>query len=74
MDTAKVLAAAAASPDWDHIVVIVNDTTYGGSGGSIATVSTNPTALSIAQHEYGHSFTGLSDEYSDALPGLSGLQ
>jgi IgA Peptidase M64 len=70
VDAAKVLAAAAASPDWDHIVVIVNDTTYGGSGGSIATVSTNPSALSIAQHEYGHSFTELADEYQTPFPGF----
>ena len=75
VDNAKVLAAAAASPDWTQIFVIVNDTTYGGSGGTlIATLSTNPTALSIAQHEYGHSFTELTDEYSDVLPGFSRLQ
>ena len=70
VDNAKVLAAAAASPDWDQIFVIVNDTTYGGGGGSLSTVSTNPTALSIAQHEYGHSFTELTDEYQTPFPGF----
>jgi hypothetical protein len=69
VDTSKVLAAAAANADWDHILVVVNDTTYGGSGGSIAVLSTNPQALSIAQHEYGHSFTGLADEYETPFPG-----
>ncbi len=69
VDAAKVFAAAAATPDWDQIVALVNDSTYGGSGGSVAVLSTNPTAISIAQHEYGHSFTGLADEYSTAFPG-----
>jgi IgA Peptidase M64 len=70
VDVAKVFAAAAATPDWDDILVIVNDTTYGGAGGAIAVVSTNPTALSIAQHEYGHSFTALADEYETPFPGF----
>ena len=64
-----MLAAAAAAADWDHILVLVNDPTYGGSGGSVAVLSTHPSAVNIAQHEYGHSFTGLADEYSTAFPG-----
>jgi hypothetical protein len=65
----KVLAAAAAVPDWDTIMLIVNDTTYGGSGGQIATISTNSYATQIAQHEFGHSFIDLADEYAAPYPG-----
>ena len=68
-NTSKVLAAAGAEPDWDTIVVLVNDPTYGGSGGTIATVSTHSAAAEIAQHEYGHSFVDLADEYVSAYPG-----
>jgi len=64
----KVWAAAAAVPDWDEILVIVNDTTYGGSGGSYAVVSMHGVAPQIAQHEYGHSFVGLADEYESPRP------
>ena len=65
-----VLAAAAAYPDWDKIVVVVNDSVYGGSGGGISVTSTHPQAPQIVLHEYGHSFTGLADEYSSPYPGF----
>lgn len=68
-DEAKVLAAAGAVPDWDSILVLVNDATYGGSGGLIATVAMHSLAVQIAQHEIGHSFAGLADEYESAYPG-----
>ncbi len=58
-----VLAAASAVPDWDRIVVTVNDETYGGAGGNLSVTSTHANALEIVQHEYGHSFTDLADEY-----------
>lgn len=66
----KVFAAAAAAPDWDQILVIVNDDTYGGSGGPIGVFSTHDLAVDIGQHEYGHSFTRLADEYTTAYPGF----
>lgn len=65
----KVLSAAAAAPMWDKIMVMVNDTTYGGSGGAAAVVSTNDLSVQVAQHEYGHSFTHLADEYETPYPG-----
>lgn len=68
VDTAKVFTAAAAYPDWDKILVVVNDSTYGGSGGELGVVSTHASAVAIAQHEYGHFFTGLADEYSEPYP------
>jgi hypothetical protein len=69
VDSAKVLTAAAAAPGWDRILVVVNDTTYGGSGGSVVVVAMNASAVPVAQHEFGHSFTCLADEYSSAYPG-----
>ncbi len=68
----KVLAAAAAAPDWDLILVLVNDPTYGGSGGGVAVVSSDTRATQIAQHELGHSFSLLADEYDEAYPGYPG--
>lgn len=68
VDNSKVFAAAAATPNWDKIFVILNDTTYGGSGGLIPVSSIHPLAIDVARHEYGHSFTGLADEYTTAFP------
>jgi hypothetical protein len=65
-----VLAAAAAYPDWDMIVIVVNDSVYGGSGGNISVTSTHPQASQIVLHEYGHSFSNLADEYSSPYPGF----
>ncbi|WP_223786680.1 M64 family metallopeptidase [Marinicella meishanensis] len=70
INSSKVLTAAAASPDWDQIAVIVNDSEYGGAGGFISTFSTNSLADDIFIHEYGHSFTGLADEYDTPFPGF----
>jgi len=70
VDTSAVLAAAAAVPDWDEILVIVNDPTYGGSGGGISVISMHTYAVDIAQHEYGHAFTLLADEYESPYPGF----
>ena len=44
--------------------VSVNDTKYGGSGGSYAVYAGgNESAFELAMHEMGHSFAGLADEY-----------
>jgi hypothetical protein len=69
VDYSKIFTAAAAVPDWDNIMVIVNDTTYGGSGGGISVLSTHASGPQIAQHEFGHSFANLADEYDTAYPG-----
>lgn len=69
INSSKVLAAAAAYPNWDRILVSVNDPVYGGSGGSIAVTSANASGPLIVIHEYGHSFSHLADEYSAAYPG-----
>lgn len=54
---------AANLPDYDHGLVVVNSSYYGGSGGEFATASTAPSSSEIAIHEIGHSFAGLADEY-----------
>jgi hypothetical protein len=70
VNQSAILAAASAVPDWDKIVVPVNDPTYGGAGGSIIVVSTHDDALEILRHEYGHGFADLADEYDTPFPGF----
>jgi hypothetical protein len=48
---------------WDEIIVLVNSTKYGGSGGAIAVSSVNSAAPGVILHEFGHSFGHLADEY-----------
>ena len=50
-------------PEYDIVLVIVNDATYGGSGGAVAVASTNQASTEIAVHELGHSLAHLGDEY-----------
>lgn len=69
VNVSKALAAASAYPDWDEIIVLVNDTTYGGTGGTVSTVSMNVNAVEVARHEMGHSFSRLADEYDSPFPG-----
>jgi hypothetical protein len=69
VDDARVFTAAAAQPNWDVIFVVANTSTYGGSGGAIAVASTNEFATQVAQHEVGHSFMHLADEYTAPYPG-----
>lgn len=69
-NSSKVFAAAAGFPDWDKILVTVNDPVYGGAGGSFAVLSAHALAPSIVIHEFGHSFTGLADEYTTPYPGF----
>ena len=68
--SSKTMAAAAAYPNWDHILVTVNDSVYGGAGGSYAVTSANASGPLVVIHEYGHSFSKLADEYTSAYPGF----
>ncbi len=62
--SAKVTAAAACAPAVDEILVPVNHSRYGGCGGAFGVYAAgNSAALEVAIHEFGHSFTGLADEY-----------
>ena len=65
-----VYNAAAACP-YDEILVIVNNSTYGGSGGSYS-VSYKGNSM-VMVHELGHSFANLYDEYWTAGVSSGGL-
>ncbi len=58
-------AALAGSNLQVHMrLVTVNDSLYGGAGGSFSVYAGgNSAATEIALHELGHSFAGLADEY-----------
>ena len=68
VNLSAVYSAAAVVPDWDVIFILVNDGTYGGAGGSAMVASTHPLSAEIAQHEFGHTFVDLADEYDTAYP------
>ncbi|HEU0298479.1 MAG TPA: M64 family metallopeptidase, partial [Longimicrobium sp.] len=55
----------------NHVgLVIVNSTTFGGSGGGVAVFSVAEHAFEIGLHERGHTFFKLADEY----PTLAGCE
>ncbi len=71
IDSKKANTFAAAAPQVDQVIAVVNSSTFGGSGGGVATVSgSNASSGDIAIHELGHSIGGLADEYGagDGLP------
>ncbi|WP_026753823.1 M64 family metallopeptidase [Sediminibacter sp. Hel_I_10] len=50
-------------PEYDQALILVNAPYYGGSGGTFPFASTDESAIEIAIHELGHSFSNLKDEY-----------
>jgi len=62
-NTAITNVLADNLPEYDQVFMLVNSTTYGGSGGWVATASLNEDSKEIALHELGHSFSDLADEY-----------
>jgi MYXO-CTERM domain-containing protein len=64
VDGGKAATIAAEDvPEYNFAVVIVNDTKYGGSGGSICASSANSESFEVMAHEIGHSLARLADEY-----------
>ena len=55
--------AVAQVPEVHMTMVIVNSGIYGGSGGAVATFSTNASSVEIGLHEMGHTAFGFADEY-----------
>ena len=55
--------AQSLVPEAHMTMVIVNSPQYGGSGGEVATFSTDASAAEIALHEMGHTAFGFADEY-----------
>jgi len=63
-----VLSNSVGADQRDMVLVLVNDTEYGGSGGSIAVASLNLAVVELVLHEIGHSFGLLADEYDYGPP------
>ena len=53
-----------AGAPYDKIVVLVKDSSYGGSGGAIAVSYNGSSAPQVVTHEFGHTLGGLLDEYN----------
>lgn len=62
-NTAISTVLANNLPEYDQVFMLVNSSTYGGSGGWVATASLHEDSKEIALHELGHSFADLADEY-----------
>src|SRR2546428_228697 len=58
-------------PEHDLVILVVNDTQFGGSGGGTLITSVAFSAAEIIVHESGHTLAGLADEYSDPYPGFT---
>lgn len=63
-----VLDNSVGANQRDMVLVLVNDTKYGGSGGSISVASLNAAVIELVLHEVGHSFGLLADEYVTQPP------
>jgi hypothetical protein len=59
----------ALMPEYDLVILLVNDPVYGGSGGATLVSSMNSASAELVRHESGHTYGSLTDEYSDAYPG-----
>lgn len=62
----KSIYDAASAVAWDHIILVVNTTRYGGGGFyNFLTVCTSdhPLTPKVLVHELGHGLAGLADEY-----------
>ncbi|HHI69025.1 MAG TPA: hypothetical protein ENJ97_06840, partial [Planctomycetes bacterium] len=58
------LSDAALAPDMEgRVVVFVNDSRYGGCGGTFSVSYNGSAAKEVQTHELGHSFGLLADEY-----------
>jgi hypothetical protein len=69
-NSAQAAADAALAPDTDgRVIVLVNDSKYGGCASTFS-VSYNGSLMEDVQaHEWGHSFGGLADEYEYGASG-----
>ncbi|MCX8044426.1 MAG: M64 family metallo-endopeptidase [Desulfobacterota bacterium] len=69
VNDAAALRTATRIPEFDTVIVLVNDTRYGGSGGSVIVASVHEASAEIILHEAGHVIAGLADEYTTPYPG-----
>ncbi len=68
LNSTTISVAAEHVSDFDVLVVMVNDTKYGGSGGMVSVFSVHANATEIMGHEFAHTFAGLADEYDAPQP------
>ena len=65
---------ALAGTPYEHIIVLVNTSEYGGGGilnSYNLSMTHHPLYKQVVVHEFGHSFAGLADEYAyeqEAIP------
>jgi hypothetical protein len=64
----EVLLRSLPAEQRDVVLVIVNDTEYGGSGGIIAVASLHFQVIELILHELGHTLGLLADEYGGPPP------
>lgn len=63
-NTSQALSDAALAPAVEgRVMVIVNDSRYGGCAGTFAVTYNGGSMTTVQVHEFGHSFGGLADEY-----------
>jgi hypothetical protein len=73
-DMTALTVATAQVPQFSAVLVVVNSTEYGGSGGSVGVYSLADGATEIALHEMGHTAYGLADEYPYYAGGVEPAQ
>lgn len=61
-------------PEYTIPVVLVNSDLYGGSGGPITVVAAGDYGPEIFEHEIGHTFAKLTDEYDIDTPGYPAVE
>ena len=67
----KDIHNALAGIPYEHIIVLVNTSEYGGGGiynSYNLTAAHHPKFRPVVVHEFGHSFAGLADEYQYGTP------
>ena len=62
-DSTAIEVANTRVPEWDMILVLVNSSIHGGTGGNVGTSATPPNFSETVIHEMGHSAFKLADEY-----------
>src|SRR5690606_38718505 len=63
-NTSQALRDAALAPSAEgRVMVIVNDSRYGGCAGTFAVTYNGSSMRDVQVHEFGHSFAALADEY-----------
>jgi hypothetical protein len=65
-------ALTANVPNYDYVVVILNQDSYGGCGGGGFQIVPRGVTWPVLAHEYGHGIGGLADEYFNSGTSYSG--